>query len=219
MSTEAKQRIEALTAQISEMIAEAIKVEVPGYGTPVSLKEAANRPNGSISAIYQFDAEQCIEFMDKQNRQIEALNRKIVEYDRSLHLKAAKAHEFPDIGPDPLKLDGEEREKAYDDTDARLHKACAVQQKGVPDQTALVWRIDLSRHFANYAVMQARAGQWMDQRGKLKKYAEELPNAIKTAMKDPGQFIARDKDESVSNWENRAITAAIERAKLAAGLP
>lgn len=51
----------------------------------------------------------------------------------------------PDIGPDPLKLDGEERVRYGGEYVARLTAAHTIQQPGVPDQTALVWRIDLSR--------------------------------------------------------------------------
>lgn len=52
----------------------------------------------------------------------------------------------PDIGPDPLKLSQHEERVTYgSEYVARLTKAHAMQQPGVPDQTALVWRIDLSR--------------------------------------------------------------------------
>jgi hypothetical protein len=52
----------------------------------------------------------------------------------------------PDIGKDPLKLVGQERDDYTSDQAIlnRLRQACAVQQIEVPDQTALVWRADLS---------------------------------------------------------------------------
>ena len=63
-----------------------------------------------------------------------------------LQRELEEAKRFPDIGQDPLKLMGEERENYRSDeaTLARLRKACATQQREVPDQTGLVWRSDLS---------------------------------------------------------------------------
>ena len=59
---------------------------------------------------------------------------------------AGEKEAFPDIGPDPLKATPHEKwVEMASNYDERLFKACAVQQSGVPDQTALVWRIDLSR--------------------------------------------------------------------------
>lgn len=50
---------------------------------------------------------------------------------------------FPDIGPDPLKVSqpGDLIEQAS----KRMMQASSVQQRGVPDQTGLVWRIDIMR--------------------------------------------------------------------------
>jgi hypothetical protein len=66
--------------------------------------------------------------------------------------KAIPVQRFPDIGSDPLKnpdnaVTAVERMTADPTAGAmdRLAKAAAVQQPEVPDQTALVWRIDIER--------------------------------------------------------------------------
>jgi hypothetical protein len=54
---------------------------------------------------------------------------------------------YPNIGPDPLKLPGDEYMKR-NSVPAAIHelsKGVSLQQKEVPDQTALVWRADLNR--------------------------------------------------------------------------
>lgn len=56
-----------------------------------------------------------------------------------------KAEKFPDIGNDPLKADGDERRELDVSTADRLQKGVAQQQAGVPDQTMLASRIDVSR--------------------------------------------------------------------------
>lgn len=63
--------------------------------------------------------------------------------------------EWPDIGKDPLKY-RDEVKGGVEGAKERLGQACAVQQKGVPDQTALVWRIDLDRISCELIVMTAR---------------------------------------------------------------
>ncbi len=50
---------------------------------------------------------------------------------------AAGGHRFPDIGTDPMKGDRVDR---IEQSVAACREAYAKQQKGVPDQTALVWR-------------------------------------------------------------------------------
>lgn len=56
-------------------------------------------------------------------------------------LASAPAEPLPDIGPDPFK--GPREEDRYEGSRLRLRSAYVQQQKGVPDQTALVWRYDL----------------------------------------------------------------------------
>ena len=63
--------------------------------------------------------------------------------------------EWPDIGKDPLKY-RDEVLGGVEGAKERLGKACAVQQTGVPDQTALVWRIDLDRLMCELTVMTMR---------------------------------------------------------------
>jgi len=48
---------------------------------------------------------------------------------------------FPYIGQDPLKTGQHNIEHALD----RLRQGASVQQKEVPDQTMLAWRIDVDR--------------------------------------------------------------------------
>ena len=38
----------------------------------------------------------------------------------------------------------------------RMRTACDLQQAGVPDQTALVWRMDISRVLSELTLMTAR---------------------------------------------------------------
>lgn len=70
-------------------------------------------------------------------------------------LAQAPGSALPDIGLDPLKhrdhVDG-----SIEATRERLGKAVALQQQGVPDQTMLAWRIDVSRLLDELTVMMAR---------------------------------------------------------------
>lgn len=68
---------------------------------------------------------------------------------------SAGSVEWPAIGKDPLKY-RDEVKGGVEGAMERLGQACAVQQKGVPDQTALVWRIDLDRIRCELIVMTAR---------------------------------------------------------------
>ncbi len=61
-----------------------------------------------------------------------------------------------DIGPDPLKLNGQERTAYQRLYKKRLRDALTIQQKNVPNQTALVWRADLGQLFSELAILQGR---------------------------------------------------------------
>lgn len=76
---------------------------------------------------------------------VNAQNASVAIVKERDQLKQQLEAKFPDIGPDPLKADGDERKRLHNETDERLTKAFTIQQSGVPDQTALVWRIDISR--------------------------------------------------------------------------
>ena len=52
---------------------------------------------------------------------------------------------FPDIGPDPLQVRDAPGRGCVEASLERVRAAHCKQQEGVPDQTALVWRIDLMR--------------------------------------------------------------------------
>lgn len=56
-------------------------------------------------------------------------------------------HQFPDIGPDPLKTFGDAymTVNTVEAAKRRLMDINNLAQPGVPDQTALVWRADLSK--------------------------------------------------------------------------
>ena len=72
----------------------------------------------------------------------------VVEYLRYLSAELERVTAgFPDIGPDPLKLDGEERSRRMDEQVIydTIWKAFCIQQSGVPDQMALCWRHDLMK--------------------------------------------------------------------------
>lgn len=86
---------------------------------------------------------------------------------------------FPDIGKDPLKTDGGEREVyfGHEAILARLHKACSLQQKEVPDQTALVWRADLSHLLGQFA--------WREAGHKRAIEREEKAKALNSAINEP----------------------------------
>ena len=62
---------------------------------------------------------------------------------------------WPDIGLDPLKH-REQVEGGVEGAVKRLNQAVAIQQKEVPDQTLLAWRIDVDRVLCELIVMTAR---------------------------------------------------------------
>ncbi len=66
--------------------------------------------------------------------------------------------EFPNIGQDPLQFKGTliENRVYRNKAKERLKKARDIQQLGVPDQTALVWRVDLMQLFDEIAVLRGR---------------------------------------------------------------
>lgn len=89
--------------------------------------------------------EEVVYFARSLEHELTALRHQ-AELDRETIAGLEKERRFPDIGADPLKLDGDERTtyRSDDVTLARLQKATSLQQKEVPDQTALVWRADLN---------------------------------------------------------------------------
>ncbi len=85
---------------------------------------------------------------------------------------------FPDIGPDPLK----HRDQVKDGVAGaceRLTKALALQQAEVPDQTALVWRIDISRVLGELTLMTVRWEHREDVVAILKECFQHLGGEIK----------------------------------------
>ncbi len=95
---------------------------------------------------------------------------------------------YPDIGKDPLKFHDEAG--GFEESKERLQRASSVQQKLVPDQTALVWRIDLQRllddHTWRKAVVESLMGEL---RTKGPDYGPIATKARDIAMEAPkGQF-------------------------------
>lgn len=85
----------------------------------------------------------------KDGEDIKQLKQQLAQAQEEVaNLKAG----FPDIGPDPLKLPPDEWQEAAseDATKKRITDIYCKQQKGVPDQTALLWRADLSRLMGKY---------------------------------------------------------------------
>lgn len=112
---------------------------------------------------------------------IYSLAAKIEEMSASIE----QAKKFPDIGPDPLKLDGEERTARMEDKAVKeiLFKAMSKQQSGVPDQTALVWRFDLSKMSERITLAEARLEYARADRDKLRAEIEAClklePSAVR----------------------------------------
>lgn len=86
---------------------------------------------------------------------------------------------FPDIGPDPLKLPTVEWAEAAteDSTKKRLRDIYCKQQAGVPDQTALVWRIDLTRMMGKYVWRRAQGEQFQACMERRREQEAELATA------------------------------------------
>lgn len=102
--------------------------------------ERLTTPKGIMTTIEEL-REQC----GKQNGDL--MGRAANELESLTRERDELKSKFPHIGDDPLKKDGDER-KIYgsiDKTKERLEKGVTFQQSGVPDQTMLAWRIDVSR--------------------------------------------------------------------------
>lgn len=85
-------------------------------------------------------------------------------------LAPAPGSALPDIGEDPLKASDLQLSTAL----CRLGKARDIQQEGVPDQTALVWRIDLMRVMDELTLMTARWNLMRQREERLEDEANEL---------------------------------------------
>ena len=87
---------------------------------------------------------------------------------------------FPDIGLDPL-AHRDQVKGGVEGAQERLNKADDIQQKGVPDQTALVWRIDLNRLRGELTLVSARLKFAKEQAGHrqalLERALKVLPSA------------------------------------------
>jgi len=130
---------------------------------------------------------------------------------------------FPDIGADPLKLDGEERTKRMDEQVIYdiTSKAASVQQTGVPDQTALVWRFDLSKLHERAILDEARLKFARDENADLKRQVEELKAEIEKVNSFREQLRAKHHQTGFTlyeiNEQNAQLTAENDqlRAQLA----
>jgi len=88
-------------------------------------------------------------------------------------IEAWKEAKFPDIGICPHKM---EKRDGFEEAFARLKSGLCTQQKGVPDQTALVWRADISKVSDELIIQKCRGDSFrsaMAERDALKKEVEE----------------------------------------------
>ena len=131
-------------------------------------------------------------------------------------LQSELSKKFPDIGPDPLKADGEEREKLHNETRQRIEKACAIQQSGVPDQTALTWRIDLSRIRDDLTIAEARVEILTRSNENLQSERDKLSQLCLVRDLDRVQAVSqKELAEERRDWfENELIKVREERDKL-----
>ncbi|WCT73966.1 Lar family restriction alleviation protein [Sphingomonas naphthae] len=106
---------------------------------------------------------------------------------------------FPDIGPDPFKVS--DRAGA----DERLKRSYVIQQKGVPDQTALVWRYDLMQQ--HYELIRLRSIVADDEASaadrELRAALERIAKIVETYL-----YIQSDKLEDIPNIARAALALA-----------
>lgn len=115
---------------------------------------------------------------------------------------------FPDIGKDPLKFSGEV-DRSIDAVRTRLSKAVGLQQKEVPDQTALVWRVDLSQLDSEYIWRNAQRqglekqiAALESERDQLKWEKEELRKQMEKSNEDWNVLLNETESKSVERIKN-----------------
>lgn len=90
-------------------------------------------------------------FMTERNEILRSENRRLQSELDALRGEVERA--WPDIGPDPLK--GPREPGALEKAINRVEQAYVIQQKEVPDQTALVWRWDIGRLLMDWKRLRA----------------------------------------------------------------
>jgi hypothetical protein len=126
----------------------------------------------------------------KQRQLYEVLNHVITAIkveDNVVHLTLEP---LPDIGMDPLKMpretpSDEAADNCHRATRERLTQASTIQQQGVPNQTALVWRIDIDRLLAHDTWKTSQADGLITAKGNLQ---QNLMNCL-DALKEKGNTI------------------------------
>jgi hypothetical protein len=114
------------------------------------LADFENLENGRYSVGCNDSEGECLGFQLMTTFATKREAQKAWNRRAALSRPASEERELPDIGPDPMKTDG-----AREGWEERLKQAYVIQQKGVPDQTALVWRFDLGQ--MRYALIRNRA--------------------------------------------------------------
>lgn len=98
---------------------------------------------------------------------------------------------LPDIGPDPFK--GSREDYTLANAEKRLRDALTVQQKGVPDQTALVWRCDLLKLFHELPRLRSIEEDWREKRA-----APQAPATGGDAVRD--MIAERTRQVQAEGW-------------------
>jgi len=120
---------------------------------------------------------------------------------------------FPCIGQDPLKM---EKRDGFEESFVRLKSGLNIQQKGVPDQTALVWRIDISRVSDEVIIQTGRAEFRLKQVEQLKAelaLKEKAMSVIDKAVGDAGDEEMSVLCERLTTERDTAL-AEVERLNL-----
>lgn len=124
---------------------------------------------------------------------------------------------WPDIGPDPL-ANRDTVDQSTDAARARLQHACDIQQKEVPDQTALVWRIDINRVTGDLVWRTAQATSFQSQIEKLKSENAALMKQVGDLKVElaSAQDRYEEAERNTAAWNNSFHAANTDRLQLQA---
>lgn len=105
-------------------------------------------------------------------------------------------HKWPDIGQDPLQM---EKRDSFEESFARLKSGLNKQQAGVPDQTALVWRVDISRVSDEVILQRARGESFMSTMERVKTLESEI-----ASQKDAVKEVCEVLERAASVWNRQS---------------
>jgi uncharacterized coiled-coil protein SlyX len=109
-------------------------------------------------------------------------------------------HKWPDIGQDPLQM---EKRDSFEESFARLKSGLNKQQAGVPDQTALVWRVDISRVSDEVILQRARGESFMSTMERVKTLESEI-----ASQKDAVKEVCEVLEPMFSELEDAIVLAS-----------